>query len=90
VIGGLGRLTGALIGAFLLVALPAVAQSIGENAGSQRLEGNLALTFFGVVLVAVMLAAPGGLAALITPHRITAHRKRSTRPSAPEAQKGPE
>jgi branched-chain amino acid transport system permease protein len=73
VIGGLGRLTGALIGAFLLVALPAVAQSIGENAGSQRLEGNLALTFFGVVLVAVMLAAPGGLAALITPHR--KHRK---------------
>ena len=65
VIGGLGRLSGALIGAFLLVALPAVAQSIGENAGSQRLEGNLSLTFFGVVLVAVMLAAPGGLAALI-------------------------
>jgi branched-chain amino acid transport system permease protein len=73
VIGGLGRLTGALIGAFLLVALPAVAQSIGENAGSQRLEGNLSLTFFGVVLVAVMLAAPGGLAALIPPHR--KHRK---------------
>jgi branched-chain amino acid transport system permease protein len=65
VIGGLGRLTGALIGAFLLVALPAIAQSIGESAGSQRLEGNLSLTFFGVVLVAVMLAAPGGLAALI-------------------------
>ncbi|MEV6844154.1 branched-chain amino acid ABC transporter permease [Actinoplanes sp. NPDC051411] len=70
VIGGLGRLAGALIGAFLLVALPAVAQSIGENAGSQRLEGNLSLTFFGVVLVAVMLAAPGGLAALrIRPRR---------------------
>jgi branched-chain amino acid transport system permease protein len=65
VIGGLGRLTGALIGAFLLVALPAVAQSIGESAGSQRLEGNLSLTFFGVVLVAVMLAAPGGLATLL-------------------------
>jgi branched-chain amino acid transport system permease protein len=64
VIGGLGRLTGALIGAFLLVALPSVAQSIGESVGSQRLEGNLALTFFGVVLVAVMLAAPGGLAGL--------------------------
>ncbi|MEU4237963.1 branched-chain amino acid ABC transporter permease [Actinoplanes sp. NPDC026619] len=64
VIGGLGRLTGALIGAFLLVALPSVATSIAENAGSQRLEGNLALTFFGVVLVVVMLAAPGGLASL--------------------------
>jgi branched-chain amino acid transport system permease protein len=69
VIGGLGRLIGALIGAVLLVVLPAVAQSIGESVGSQRLEGNLALTFFGVVLVAVMLAAPGGLAALLTPRR---------------------
>jgi branched-chain amino acid transport system permease protein len=67
VIGGLGRLTGALIGAFLLVALPSVAQSIAEDAGSQHLEGNLALTFFGVVLVVVMLAAPGGLAALKFP-----------------------
>ena len=64
VIGGLGRLSGALIGAFLLVALPSVAQSIAEDAGSQHLEGNLALTFFGVVLVLVMLAAPGGLASL--------------------------
>ncbi|WP_250028333.1 branched-chain amino acid ABC transporter permease [Paractinoplanes maris] len=67
VIGGLGRLTGALIGALLLVALPAVAHEIGEAAGSQRLEGNLALTFFGVVLVVVMLAAPGGLASLRIP-----------------------
>ena len=45
----------------LLVALPTIAHEIGESAGSQRLEGNLALTFFGVVLVVVMLAAPGGL-----------------------------
>jgi branched-chain amino acid transport system permease protein len=64
VIGGLGRLWGALIGAVLLVALPSWAQSIAESTGSQRLEGNLALTFFGVVLVVVMLAAPGGLASL--------------------------
>jgi len=69
VIGGLGRLTGALIGAVLLVALPAIAHEIGESAGSQRLEGNLALTFFGVVLVVVMLAAPGGLASLRVPLR---------------------
>ncbi|MFF5293905.1 branched-chain amino acid ABC transporter permease [Paractinoplanes globisporus] len=70
VIGGLGRLTGALIGAFLLVALPSVAQSIAEDAGSQHLEGNLALTFFGVVLVVVMLAAPGGLASMKFPRKI--------------------
>jgi branched-chain amino acid transport system permease protein len=69
VIGGLGRLTGALIGAVLLVVLPSVAQSIAEDAGSQHLQGNLALTFFGVVLVLVMLAAPGGLASLRFPSR---------------------
>ncbi|GIF10815.1 branched-chain amino acid ABC transporter permease [Actinoplanes teichomyceticus] len=64
VIGGLGRLTGALCGAVLLVALPALAQTAGERSGSQHLEGNLALVIFGVVLVVVMLAAPGGLASI--------------------------
>ncbi|AEV88542.1 ABC transporter permease [Actinoplanes sp. SE50] len=64
VIGGLGRLIGALLGAVLLVLLPALAQSAAESSGSQHLEGNLALVIFGVVLVVVMLAAPGGLASL--------------------------
>lgn len=64
VIGGLGRLTGALCGALLLVLLPALAQTAGERSGSQHLEGNLALVVFGVVLVVVMLAAPGGLASI--------------------------
>ncbi|MET0424733.1 MAG: branched-chain amino acid ABC transporter permease [Actinoplanes sp.] len=73
VIGGLGRLVGALLGALLLVALPALAQEIGQASGSQRLEGNLSLTFFGVVLVVVMLAAPGGLASL---WRITRNPRR--------------
>lgn len=68
VIGGLGSLFGALWGAILLVALPAFAQSIAERTGSHRLEGNLALVVFGVVLIVVMLAAPGGLASL--PHTI--------------------
>jgi branched-chain amino acid transport system permease protein len=72
VIGGLGRLTGALLGAVLLVALPALAQTAGERSGSQHLEGNLALVVFGVVLVVVMLAAPGGLASI----RINFRRKR--------------
>ncbi len=64
VIGGLGRLTGALCGALLLVLLPALAQAAGERSGSQHLEGNLALVVFGLVLVVVMLAAPGGLASI--------------------------
>ncbi|MBO3740386.1 branched-chain amino acid ABC transporter permease [Actinoplanes flavus] len=69
VIGGLGSLFGALWGAVLLVLLPTLAQSVGEQTGSQQLEGNLALVVFGVVLVVVMLAAPGGLASI--PSRIS-------------------
>ncbi|MBB2946099.1 branched-chain amino acid transport system permease protein [Actinoplanes lutulentus] len=64
VIGGLGSLFGALLGAILLVALPTFAQSVAEQTGSHRLEGNLALVVFGVVLIVVMLAAPGGLASI--------------------------
>ncbi len=64
VIGGLGSLFGALWGAILLVLLPTLAQSVAEQTGSSRLEGNLALVVFGVVLIVVMLAAPGGLASV--------------------------
>lgn len=69
VIGGLGRLTGALWGAVLLVALPAGTHSLTDSidvspAVAQRLEGNLPLAIFGVVLILVMLAAPGGIASL--------------------------
>jgi branched-chain amino acid transport system permease protein len=69
VIGGLGRLSGALWGAVLLVALPSLAHSVTEQIDvspgvAQRLEGNLPLAIFGVVLIVVMLAAPGGIASL--------------------------
>lgn len=69
VIGGLGSLAGALWGAVLLVALPALAHSATDAidvspAVAQRLEGNLPLAIFGAVLIVVMLAAPGGIASL--------------------------
>jgi branched-chain amino acid transport system permease protein len=69
VIGGLGSLAGALWGAVLLVALPATTHSITDSidvspAVAQRLEGNLPLAIFGVVLIVVMLAFPGGIASL--------------------------
>jgi branched-chain amino acid transport system permease protein len=69
VIGGLGSLAGAVWGAVLLVALPALTQSATDSidvspALAQRLEGNLPLALFGVTLVVVMLAAPGGIASL--------------------------
>ncbi|MEV6491883.1 branched-chain amino acid ABC transporter permease [Actinoplanes sp. NPDC051633] len=69
VIGGLGRLSGAVWGAVLLVLLPASTHSLTESisvspALAQRLEGNLPLAIFGVVLIVVMLAFPGGIASL--------------------------
>jgi branched-chain amino acid transport system permease protein len=80
VIGGLGSLTGALWGAILLVALPALANSLTDSinvsAGvAQRLEGNLPLAIFGAVLILVMLAAPGGIASLGSTARKLLHRK---------------
>lgn len=70
VIGGLGSLAGALWGALLLVALPAVTTSVTDGlalspALAQRLEGNLPLSIFGVTLIVVMIAAPGGVQGLL-------------------------
>ncbi|EWM63322.1 hypothetical protein MCBG_00455 [Micromonospora sp. M42] len=50
----------------LLVALQdlpgLLTEHLSLSAGlAQRLEGNLALAVFGLVLIVVMLAAPGGL-----------------------------
>jgi branched-chain amino acid transport system permease protein len=74
VIGGLGSLFGALWGAVLLVLLPTLSQSVAEQTGSHRLEGNLALVVFGVVLVVVMLAAPGGIASIRIPRFLRRQR----------------
>nr|WP_231922388.1 branched-chain amino acid ABC transporter permease [Micromonospora krabiensis] len=66
VIGGLGRLAGAVWGAVLLVALPDLSHAVTEQltlspSAAQRLEGNLPLAIFGVTLMVVMIAAPGGV-----------------------------
>jgi ABC-type branched-subunit amino acid transport system permease subunit len=70
VIGGLGRLAGAVWGAVLLVALPDLTHSLTElltlsPAATQRLEGNLPLAIFGITLIVVMIAAPGGVQGLL-------------------------
>jgi branched-chain amino acid transport system permease protein len=69
VVGGLGSLAGAVWGAILLVALPDLTARITEamplSPGlAQRLEGNLPLAIFGVTLIVVMIAAPGGIQGL--------------------------
>jgi branched-chain amino acid transport system permease protein len=67
VVGGLGSLAGAALGALLLVLLPDALATLtaGLPVGpdlAQRLAGNLPLAVFGLTLVVVVLMVPGGLA----------------------------
>ena len=62
VIGGMGSLTGAAIGAVLIVYLPSWSNSISNGLGlSKQIGANLSLAIFGGVLIVVMLAFPGGV-----------------------------
>ncbi|MEV0455298.1 branched-chain amino acid ABC transporter permease [Catellatospora methionotrophica] len=79
VIGGLGSLSGAVWGAILLVALPDLTHDSAQlvslpPAVAQRLEGNLPLAVFGLTLIVVMIAAPGGVQGLL--RRIGARARR--------------
>ncbi|MEV6970777.1 branched-chain amino acid ABC transporter permease [Hamadaea sp. NPDC051192] len=70
VVGGLGRLAGAVWGALLLVVLPDLTHTIVASltlspAAAQRLEGNLPLAVFGLTLIVVMIAAPGGVQGVV-------------------------
>jgi branched-chain amino acid transport system permease protein len=65
VIGGIGSLGGAVIGAVLLVYLPSWSASLSNALGFSKQSGfgaNLPLALFGAVLIAVMLLFPGGVA----------------------------
>jgi branched-chain amino acid transport system permease protein len=91
VIGGVGHLTGAVWGAFLLVALPEAADSLADRIGSspelaERLDGNLSLAVFGIVLVLVTIGFPRGIHGAVTAvtRRLRARRQR-VRPPAPSA-----
>lgn len=62
VVGGLGSLTGALLGSALLVFLPPAVTSAGITTGLSDVQAaQLAPFIYGVVLVLVMLLAPGGV-----------------------------
>ncbi|MWB99312.1 branched-chain amino acid ABC transporter permease [Agromyces seonyuensis] len=70
VVGGLGSIGGAAVGSAIVVLLPWL---IGTLTGAldlpaeieQRLAGNLGVFVFGVLLIVVMAARPGGLAAAV-------------------------
>lgn len=62
VLGGLGTLSGALIGATLLTFLPSVVTDLGRTAGLSDIQAaELAPLVYGVVMVAVILLAPMGI-----------------------------
>ncbi len=62
VLGGLGSLTGALVGAALLTFLPDVVTDAGRSAGLSDIRAaELAPLVYGLVMVAVVLLAPAGL-----------------------------
>jgi branched-chain amino acid transport system permease protein len=66
VVGGLGSIGGAAVGAVLVVLLPWFIDMVVAGVGlpsdlEQRLAGNLAVLVFGVLLVAVTVVWPGGL-----------------------------
>src|SRR5690606_1292931 len=76
VLGGLGRIGGALIGSVLIVMLPwMIGTVVGELPLSadlqQRLSGNLPLLVFGALLVVVMLVIPAGLAGILPRRSVT-------------------
>ena len=87
VVGGIGSLSGAIWGAVLLVALPHLISSATSRLPlstdlAQRLDGNLAVAVFGLVLVLVVLLAPQGIQGLINRLR---RRPGGLRPAAPGA-----
>ncbi|AWB88360.1 branched-chain amino acid ABC transporter permease [Salinibacterium hongtaonis] len=71
VIGGIGTLAGAIWGSVLLVLLPEAIGSLTKSLSlppevAQRLDGNLAIALFGIVLVLVVIIAPHGIQGLVT------------------------
>ncbi len=86
VLGGLGSLSGALIGAALLTFLPSVITDAGSSAGLDDIRAaELAPLVYGLVMVLVVLLAPRGLVGSLEGgwHRLR-NRRRGDDPAAPE------
>ena len=85
VVGGLGSLGGAALGAVIVVALPWTVDTLVESVPSdlgQRLDGNLAVLLFGAVIIAVTVVWPGGVAAAASRLR-GRYRRRAAVPVSP-------
>lgn len=70
VIGGIGTLPGAVWGSILIVLLPDLVSRLTKGLElstelAQRLDGNLAIALFGIVVILVVIVAPFGLQGLL-------------------------
>jgi ABC-type branched-subunit amino acid transport system permease subunit len=84
VVGGLGSLAGAVWGSLLLVALPYLTDQLTGGlalspALQHRLAGNLPLALFGLLLIVMMIAAPGGIQGLLNRAGRWVYRRRTGR-----------
>lgn len=88
VVGGIGRLAGAVWGAVIIVVLPDLADQLAESLPvssdlAGRLEGNLSMAVLGVLLIAVVLLFPSGIQGLLdrlAKRFSKSHQSPSTRP----------
>jgi branched-chain amino acid transport system permease protein len=81
VLGGLGSLSGAVYGAIVLVMLPSWSTDIaGDLSLSQSVSSNLPNAFYGVVLIAAMLAAPRGIQGFVVGINRRLRGRRHARP----------
>lgn len=94
VLGGLGSLAGALIGAALLTFLPQVVTDLGVDAGLSDIRAaELAPLVYGVVMVLVILLAPAGIVGTVRTALVERRLRRAaagqartagTNPTAPD------
>jgi branched-chain amino acid transport system permease protein len=85
VVGGLGSLTGAILGAIVIVYLPGWANAITNGLSlSKQIGANLALAIFGGVLIVGMLLLPGGIVGGAQRLRMLARQRRHGRQVAAE------
>ncbi len=83
VLGGLGSLAGAVYGAIVLVMLPSWSTDLaGDLSLSGPVSANLPLAFYGLVLIAAMLAAPLGIQGLVLDVTRRLRSRRGSRPNA--------
>ena len=99
-IGGLGSIGGAVAGAFVVTALPLVLDRVATGMGVLAPAGSggydattVSSIVFGVLVVAIIILEPGGLAQLARRIRALWTRRRSAAqktPSTPPSPEGPD